>query len=66
MIGKNYEKQKEKYEASNYDETALSDFKSNTYFIFGLSNFLSKVSEDKKEFFHKFFIYIVLLNINIP
>ena len=52
MIGKNYEKQKEKYEASNYDETALSDFKSNTYFIFGLSNFLSKVSEDKKEFFH--------------
>lgn len=48
IIISSYQKQKEVYEASNYDQNSLKDFDKTTYLIFGISTFFSRVSEDKK------------------
>ena len=44
----NYNKQKEVYDKNNYSEESLKDFKKTTYLIFGMSNFLSRISSENK------------------
>lgn len=51
-INTNYLKQKEIYEKSNYDEQSLNEFSENVYIIFGISNLISRISEDNKTNFY--------------
>ncbi len=51
VISKNNEKQKQIYEANDYNETSLKDFEKTTYFIIGLSVFLTRISEENKKAF---------------
>ena len=48
-INSDYDKQKEVYEANDYNDEALKDFKKTTYFIFGISNFLSRINTNNKD-----------------
>lgn len=48
-INSDYDKQKEVYEANDYNEESLKDFKKTTYFIFGVSNFFSRIDSDNKD-----------------
>lgn len=49
LIGKNYQNQTEVYEANEYSEASLKNFSKTTYFIFGVANFFSRVSDENKE-----------------
>ncbi len=49
VMYKNYTKEKETYEASNFSEESLSEFPHTTYMIFGIGNLLSRLSEDSKQ-----------------
>ena len=49
VIINNYNKEKEAYESSNYNEEVLQKFSKTTYLIFGVSNFLSRISEENKK-----------------
>ena len=51
VIINNYKKQKEVYEANNFDESSLSKFEKSCYVLFGISTFLSRISSDKKDEF---------------
>ena len=44
----NYKKQKEVYEANNYDERSLKDFKSNVYLLFGISTLFERITPEIK------------------
>ena len=57
VIISNYTKEKETYESNNYNEESLKKYPHTTYLIFGISNFLSRISEDNKKKFTE-----VLLN----
>lgn len=48
VISENYDKQKNAYESSNYDDESLSKFPKTIYLIFGISNLLSRVSNESK------------------
>ena len=48
VISNNYNKQKETYESNNYNDEVLGKFSKTTYLIFGISNLLSRVSDDAK------------------
>ena len=48
-----YLKQKEVFEANNYDDASLGEFEKHTYFIFGISTLFSRISSDVKDSFAK-------------
>ena len=48
VIVNNYNKEKEAYDQSNYSEDSLRNFPKTTYLIFGIANFLSRITSDNK------------------
>ena len=48
IIINNYNKEKEEYDKSNYSDESLKQFNKNIYLIFGISNFLSRITSDNK------------------
>lgn len=48
VVGKRYKEQKEIYDKNNFDNNALKNNKRNTYVIFGISTFFSRISSDNK------------------
>lgn len=48
VIKTNYQKQKKTYEDNDYNDTSLQNFSKTTYIILGVSNFISRISEENK------------------
>ena len=48
IISNNYNKEKQIYESNNYNDELLSKIPKTTYLIFGISNFLSRITSENK------------------
>ena len=48
IIINNYEKEKQVYDSNNYNDEALKDLPHTVYLIFGITNFIGRISEDKR------------------
>ena len=53
IIGKKYDEQTKLYESNDFNDTALQNFAKTTYLICGVSNLMSRISEDKKDILSK-------------